>query len=111
MSKLAHYSKTIKSNEERVSFAINFNEGELKGYEKFDAFILAKEVNNGELMILSNIVSSSIDSSSGSNKGSNIILVSVLVTLSIVLIVGAIIIFICLRKLKNKPMENAIIAQ
>ena len=111
MSKLAHYSKTIKSNEERVSFAINFNEGELKGYEKFDAFILAKEVNNGELMILSNIVSSSIDSSSGSSKGSNIILVSVLVTLSIVLIVGAIIIFICLRKLKNKPMENAIIAK
>ena len=107
MNKLTHYSLTEKSSKERISIKINFNIGDLKGYDKFDAFVLAKEVNNGELMILSNIVSGEINQ----DKSSNILLVSILITLAIILIVGSIIVFIFLRRLKNRSISRAIVAK
>ena len=108
MNKFAPYSKTFNSKDEKVSLKINFDESALKGYDHFDAIVLAKEINNGELMILSNILTSHTEDEKSS---SNIVLVSVLVGLAVILIIGGIVIFLCLRKLKNRPMENAIIAK
>ena len=57
-------------------------------------------------MILSKVISSQDNGSS-----SNIVLVVILIVLAVILVVGGILIFIYLRKLKNRPMEKAIIAK
>ena len=106
MTKLAHYSESFTSSDAKLSYKINFDKSELKDYKKFDAFVLAEEINNGQLMILSKVISSQDNGSS-----SNIVLVSILIVLAVIIVVGGILIFIYLRKLKNRPMEKAIIAK
>ena len=63
------------------------------------------------MMILSDIVSNKMDGRDDDDDSSNIVLISVLVGLAVLLVAGGIIMFICLRNLKNKPMENVIIAK
>ena len=124
VSKLAHYTQTFDSDQLNVSQIIDFNKTELKGYECFDVLVLAQEKNNGQFMILSDIISGNAtedknddggdDQGGDGNKGeggSNIVLVIVLVVLAIILVVGGVSLFICLRNYKRKPMSNVIIAK
>jgi hypothetical protein len=106
-TKLAHYSGSVTSKEGSVSFPLDFKLPELVDYKSFDVLVLAEQVNNGKLMILSSILSHTIIV----EESSNTVLVVVLVVLAILLVLGGIFIFICLRKIKNKPMEKAIIAK
>ena len=106
-TKLAHYTGSVTSNEGLVSFALDFSAPELVDYKSFDVLVLAEQVNNGKLMILSNILSHTIIV----EESSNTTLIIVLVVLAVLLVAGGIFIFICLRNIKNKPMEKAIIAK
>ena len=106
-TKLAHYSGSVTSKEGSVSFPLDFKLPELVDYKSFDVLVLAEQVNNGKLMILSSILSHTIIV----EESSNTVLVVVLVVLALLLVLGGIFIFICLRKIKNKPMEKAIIAK
>ena len=105
VSKLGHYSESFDSDEEKITYKIDFDKSELKGYESFDLFVLAQEKNNGQFMILSNTISGDV------SEESNIVLVIILVVLAIILVGGGVFLFICLRNYKNKPMENVIIAK
>ena len=51
------------------------------------------------------------DGGGSDSESSNMVLVIILVSLAIILVVGGIVVFIYLRKLKSKPMENVIIAK
>lgn len=106
-TKLAHFSGSVTSNEGSVNFPLDFSAPELVDYKSFDVLVLAEQVNNGKLMILSNILSHTIIS----EESSNLALIIILVILAVLLVVGGIFIFICLRNIKNKPMEKAIIAK
>ena len=98
ISKLAHYTKIINSEDTSVSFKIDFEQNILKGYEDFDILIMA---DNGRMMILSDVFQSSQKEEEVSS--SNLVLVIILVILAVLLVVGAILAFILLRKYKLKP--------
>ena len=110
-SKLAHYSQTITSIEKNITIKLDFSKSELKGYENYDCLILA---DNGKMMILSSIFNNKGENDDSGNKdddSSNILLVGILIGLGVLLVAGGIILFVCLRNLRNKPMENVIIAK
>ena len=120
MSKLAHYTVSLNSTEENITLKLDFNQEELKGYEYFDILILAEQLSRSKLMILSDVFQGyaeipnppNPDDGGGSDsESSNMVLVIILVSLAIILVVGGIVVFIYLRKLKSKPMENVIIAK
>ena len=100
---LAHYTRSKISSEKIVSFKLD--QKELDGYEDFDALILAKELNNGKMMILSEIFSTT-----SVKKSSTSALIIVAVVLSVICIVGGVSLFLYLRKLKNRP-RGAIISK
>ena len=81
---------------------------DLEGYKDFEVLILAEEVNNGKMMILSDIYSPNggVEPSSGTNTA----LIVIIIVLAIVCIAGGIAVFIYVRKLKNKP-KGAIVSQ
>ena len=112
LSKIGHYSFSFESNKEQLNITqnINFNDPQLKGYENFDLFVLAQDKNNGQFMVLSDIISGNIINTEGGDS-SNHVLVVIIVILAIILVVGGVFLFICLRNMKNRPMENAIIAK
>ena len=106
-TKLAHYTVSVNSKEKIASISLDFNSPELEDYKSFDAFVLAEEVNNGKLMVLSKIHSHTTIV----EEGSNIVLVIVIVVLAILLVIGGVFIFICLRKMKNAPTDKVIMAK
>jgi hypothetical protein len=108
MSKLAHYTKSIRTSEANINFKLDFEQEELKGYEAFDLLILAEQVNKGRLMILSNVFQTF---SQEDESGSNVAFVIVVIVLAIVLIAGGLFVYYYLKKYKNKPMESRIIAK
>ena len=57
MNKLSNYSIEINSKEKNNSVFLDLNKSELEGSESFDVLILAEQVNNGKLVILSDISS------------------------------------------------------
>jgi hypothetical protein len=109
--KKAYYTAHVTSAEKEVIFNLDFETiKELEGYEDFEALILAEEVNNGKMMILSEVYSpKSGEEDSGSDKG-NTALIIIIIVLAIVCIAGGIAVFFYIRKLKNKP-KGAIVSQ
>ena len=105
-SKLAHYTKTVKSEEQSVSFKLDFDFIALKGYESFDVLILA---DNGRMMILSDVFQSSPKSSEVNS--SNLVLVIILIVLTVLLVVGGFLAFILLRKYKLSDPRNKLDAK
>jgi hypothetical protein len=95
----AYYTAYVISSAEEVSYKMDFSK-DLKGYEDFEVLILAKETNNGKMMILSDIYSPN-DNPGGS--GTRIALIVIIIVLVLVCITGGVAIFFYLRKLKNKP--------
>ena len=108
MSKLAHYTQSLRSSEPIINITLDFEQEELKGYESFDVLILAEEVDNGKLMILSDVFQSY---AGNPESDSNTALVVIIVILAIVLVVGGVLVYVFLRRLKNKPLENRIVAK
>jgi len=104
ISKLAHYTKSIISNKEKESIPLDFNENALKGYESFDVLVLAEGVNNGKIIVLSNIYSHSIIYE---DESSNLVLIIVLIILALLLVVGGIVVVIFLKKYKKKSHIQA----
>ena len=86
------------SDKETIEVTLDFSSNALKGYEKFDLFILAEQLNKGKIMILSDLFRGS-----EKKESSNIVLVIVLVILAVLLVGGAILAFILLRRYKAKP--------
>ena len=110
-SKLARYSKTVISKEEKVEVEIDFDSNELKDFENYDMLVLAEQINNGKLMILSNIIQGNVHRETEENNKTKIQLVIIIVVLTVILICGGIIIFICLKRYKNKPVSKKLDAK
>ena len=106
-TKLPHYSKNINSADADVKIEVDFDSDELKDYDEFDALVLAEQVNNGKLMILSNVFQYKLSSDSTINTT----LIIIIVVLAVVLVGGGITIFIFLRKYKNRPNSKKLDAK
>ena len=108
VTKLAHYSEILTTNSNNPSIQIDFTKPELQGYDEFDVIIVAEELNNGTLTILSPVYNSNGESSEDggdsheSNNSSNTGLIVLIIILSIVLVCGAIAAFILFIHYKKK---------
>ena len=108
LSKISHYTYYYNSDKSNNKFKLDFEKEISEEYESFDVLILAEEFENGKLMVLSNVYQYDKNADEGSVSTALII---ILILLAIILIVGGGLIYICLRRLQNKPMENVIIAK
>ena len=114
--KKALYTTHLNSSAKEIIFDLDFNKiPELEGNKSLELLILAEEINNGKMMILSDIYvpdpnsdsDKKDDSDSSSKKKTTIIVVSVVVP--VVCIAAGIIIFFCIRRrnrTKGSDIEN-----
>jgi len=111
VTKLAHYSEILTTNSNNPSIQIDFAKPELQGYDDFDVIIVADQINNGKLTILSPVYNSNGESSEGGGeeggesiepKNSNIGLIVLIVILAVALIGGGIAAFILFYQYKKK---------
>ena len=99
---MAYFTDYITSSTQEVSYSLDFEKDQrLKGYENFEILILAEEINNGKMMILSEIYSP--NENDGKEETTNTALIVVIIILSLVLVIGGIILFLYLRRIKNIP--------
>ena len=103
-NKLAHFSKSVNSSDEDINIGIDFNLEDLQDYTDFDAMVLAKQINNGKIMILSNVISVSANEN-------NTTLIVVVIVLGVVLVGGGIAVYILLKRYKNKPNSKKLDAK
>ena len=109
-NKMAYYTDYITSSNREISYELDFeNNSKLKGYELFDVLILAEEINNGKMMILSEVYTNQ-PSKSGEDKKTRNALIIVIVILIVVCITGGVLVYLYLKKLKNRP-RGAIISK
>jgi hypothetical protein len=106
-SKLAPYTQTITSKNEKVEVKIDFSSDDLKDYKDYDMVVLAEQVNFGKLMILSDI----LQEKPKGNEGSNTELIIIIVVLTVVAICGGFVIFFCLKKYKSSPNSKKLDAK
>ena len=100
--KMAYFTDYITSSAQEVSYPLDFEKDQrLKGYENFEILILAEEINNGKMVILSEIYSP--NENDGKEETTNTALIVVIIILSLVLVIGGIILFLYLRRIKNRP--------
>ena len=110
-TKLAHYSKSINSAEEKIEEIIDFNSNELKDFTNYDMLVLATQINNGKLMILSNLIQGNLAKGGNGDNETKTELIIIIVVLTVILICGGIIVFICLKRYKNKPNSKKLDAK
>ena len=106
-SKLAPYTQTITSKNEKVEVKIDFSSDDLKDYKDYDMVVLAEQVNFGKLMILSDI----LQQKPKGNDGTNTELIIIIVVLTVVAICGGFVIFFCLKKYKSSPNSKKLDAK
>jgi len=117
ISKLAHYTTSVISDEKNVTISIDFNQNNLKDYKTFEVLVLAEGIDNGKIMILSDIHEDEVYEHEEDNipppqeEPSNLALVIVLIVLAILLVAGALIAFILLRRYKLKPNREKLDAK
>ena len=103
-----HYSKEVTSADEYVFVKIDFdNEERFKNIEDFDLIIVAEQIDNGKLMILSEV----LQAKPGGSSTNRTVLVIVVVVLGIILIAGGIGVYFFLKKYKSKPNSKKIDAK
>jgi hypothetical protein len=110
VSKLAHYSEVLRTNSKTPNITIDFTRPELKEYNEFDVIIVAEQVNNGKLTLLSVVYDSNGDTYDGdsdsiipnNNSGNSTGLIVLIVILSLALIGGCIATIILYCKFKSK---------
>ena len=118
VTKLAHYSEILTTNSNNPSIQIDFTKPELQGYDDFDVIIVADQINNGKLTILSPVYNSNGESSEGggeeggesvepSNDSSSTGIIVLIVILSIALVGGAIAAIILLYQYKKKGQVSS----
>ena len=73
--------------------------------------VLATQINNGKLMILSNLIQGRLSRSNDENNETKTELIIIVVVLTVILICGGIIVFICLKRYKNKPNSKKLDAK
>ena len=108
-NKLAHFSISVISAEEEIKISVDFVKEGLKDYKEFDAFVVAKQLNEGKMEFLSNVIQDK--AYIGDEGNNNIELIITIVVLSVILICGGIVIFICLKRYKNKPASKKLDAK
>ena len=100
--KMAYYTDSVTSSAQEVSYELDFeNNSKLKGYEDFEVLILAEEINNGKMMILSDVYSPSEGDGNGGD-GNRMALIIVIIALTLVFVLGGIWFYLYLRRLKNR---------
>ena len=113
--KLAPYSKEVTSAEETITEIIDFNSTELKEHKEFDILVKAEQINYGKLVILSKVIQVKIKEEGGQQQqeedSSNTELIIIIVVLTVIVICGGIIISICLRRYRNKPVSKRLDAK
>ena len=107
--KKAYFIDKVTSSEKEISYELDFTKEELEGYEEFDVLILAKQVNNGKMWILSDIFTPKEDPNKEAEKERKTLII-VIVILTVVCVVGGVSLYLYLRKLKNRP-RGAIMAK
>ena len=110
--KMAYYTDYVNTSDQEVSYELDFeNNIALKGYEDFEVLILAEEINNGKMMILSEVYSptkSPTGEKEKETKETRTALIVVIVILVVALIVGGIILFLYLRRLKSRSKSELV---
>ncbi|MBO6244399.1 MAG: hypothetical protein J6O41_07580 [Clostridia bacterium] len=108
--KMAYFTDYITSSAQEVTYELDFeNNPKLKGYENFEVLILAEEINNGKMMILSEVYSPS-ESDNNEEGKTRTTLIIVIIVLALVCVIGGISFYLYLRKLKNRS-KRAIVAK
>ena len=99
---MAYFTDYVTSSAQEVSYELDFEKNsKLKGYEDFEVLILAEEINNGKIMILSEVYSPCKgDNNEGS--GNKTALIIVIIVLALVCVIGGISLYLYLRRLKNR---------
>ena len=107
-TKLGRYSEILRTNSRTPNITIDFSKPDLVDCKEFDVIVLAEQINNGKLTILSPVYNSKGESSDDKKGGgepegdSNIGLIVVIIILSLVIVIGGIIAFFIIRKYLNK---------
>ena len=108
--KKAHFTGYVTSAEREISYELNFKD-DLEGYEDFETLILAEEIDNGKMVILSDIFSpKGNENKDADKKKTRNALIVIIIILAVVCIGGGIGVYAYLRKLKNRP-RGALIAK
>ena len=102
-----HYSQSTQSADEFVFIKINFDADRIKDLEEFDLIILAEQVENGKLMILSDV----LQAKTGGDSANRTVLIIVIIALAIILIGGGIGVYFFLKKYKSRPNSKKIDAK
>ena len=103
----------LTTNSGNPSIQIDFTKPELQGYDEFDVIIVAEQLNNGKLTILSPVYNSNGESSEGGgeeggesvepgNDSNSTGLIVLIIILSVALVGGGIAAFILFYKYKKK---------
>ena len=108
--KMAYYTDYIISSNKEITYELDFeNNPLLKGYKNFEVLILAEEINNGKMMILSDVYSPNENKSS--ENETRITLIIIIAVLSVVCVVGGIGVFFYVRKIKSNRNKYIAIAK
>jgi hypothetical protein len=106
----AHFTGYVTSAEREISYELNFKD-DLEGYEDFETLIIAEEIDNGKMVILSDIFSpKGNENKDADKKKTRNALIVIIIILAVVCIGGGIGVYAYLRKLKNRP-RGALIAK
>ena len=99
--KMAYFTDYVISSENKVSYEIDFDKDKLHDYKDFEVLILAEELKNGKMMILSEVFSPK-NTGTTSKKTRNMLIV-VAIILAVICVVGGVSFYLYMRKLKNRP--------
>ena len=107
-TKLSDHLQIIESSAEEIEITIDFDKN-FKDVKEFDIMVLARQINNGKLIITSDVLQ--IKANIEPETKSNTELIIIIVVLTVILVCGGIIIFICLKRYKNQPNSKKLDAK
>ena len=103
-SKLARFHDNITTNDNEITYTVDFSKPDLADLTDFDAIIVAQQISNGKLIFLSPLFSTKDSPSDEPDKpsGTNTGLIVIVVVLSVVLIGGGIGAYFIIKKYRSK---------
>ena len=105
-SKLAPITFNIESSDSEIRYPFDTENSEYSEYKDFDVLILAEQINNGKMMILSDVLS--IGAKVEVKNSQRTLLIIIVIILSVILVAGGIFVFLYVRKLKSSPRDKII---
>ena len=109
-NKLAHFTFYLDSSDPEIKYYFDTEKSEYSEYKEFDVLVLAEQINNGKMMILSDVLSIG-ESKAETKSNSRTLLIIIVIILSVILVAGGIFVYLYVRKLKSAPRENIILAK